>query len=187
MSAPAFALLVEEHWRDVARLARALAGPLDGDDVAQQAWAQALAAYPPAGGLRDPRAWLLVVTSRCATDLHRARTRRPVPVEEVPEVPLDGADPADGELPGADPALWAAVRALPERQRTALALRYVTDLDHAAVARALGTTPGATRRLVSDALAALRRELGARAARAPTGAGRRDDEGREEVGRGARA
>ena len=158
MSAPPFALLVEEHWRDVARLARALAGPVDGDDVAQQAWAQALAAYPPAG-LRNPRAWLLVVTSRCATDVHRARTRRPVPVEEVPEAPLAGADPAESELAGADPALWAAVRALPERQRTALALRYVADADHATVARALGTTPGATRRLVSDALAALRREL----------------------------
>ncbi|GAA2034968.1 hypothetical protein GCM10009756_29460 [Pseudokineococcus marinus] len=176
MSAPPFALLVEEHWRDVARLARALAGPVDGDDVAQQAWAQALAAYPPPGGLRDPRAWLLVVTSRCATDVHRARARRPVPVEEVPEATA-GGDPADGELAGADPAVWAAVRALPERQRTALALRYVVDADHATVARALGTTPGATRRLVSDALAALRRELGAGGHGDELGAGGHGDEG----------
>ncbi|MEJ5943992.1 sigma-70 family RNA polymerase sigma factor [Pseudokineococcus basanitobsidens] len=159
MSAPPFALLVEEHWRDVARLARALAGPVDGDDVAQQAWAQALAAYPPAGPLRDPRAWLLVITSRCATDVHRARARRPTPVEEVPDVPAGGADPALGELAEADPVLWDAVRALPGRQRTALVLRYVADLDHAGVAVALGTTPGATRRLVSDALGALRRAL----------------------------
>lgn len=159
MSAPPFALLVEEHWRDVARLARALAGPVDGDDVAQQAWAQALAAYPPAGPLRDARAWLLVITSRCATDVHRSRARRPTPVEEVPDAPAREPDPALGERAEADPALWAAVRGLPERQRTALALRYVADLDHAGVARALGTTPGATRRLVSDALGALRRAL----------------------------
>ena len=43
---PAFQTLVDAHWRDVARLAHALAGPVDGDDVAQQAWTQALAAYP---------------------------------------------------------------------------------------------------------------------------------------------
>ena len=48
---------------------------------------------------------------------------------------------------------------LPERQRTALALRYVADLEHAEIARVLDTTPTATRRLVSDALASLRRDL----------------------------
>ncbi|GMA86945.1 hypothetical protein GCM10025868_21950 [Angustibacter aerolatus] len=48
------------------------------------------------------------------------------------------------------------MRALPDRQRTAVVLRYVGDLDHAGVAAALGTTPAATRRLVSDALATLR-------------------------------
>lgn len=63
--------------------------------------------------------------------------------------------PADDGL--VDDDLWRRVAALPERQRTAVALRYVVDLDHAAVARALGTTPAATRRLVSDALATLRR------------------------------
>jgi len=58
-----------------------------------------------------------------------------------------------------DGPLWRAVRALPERQRTALALRYLADLDHATVATAMGTTPAATRRLVSDALATLRADL----------------------------
>ncbi len=48
------------------------------------------------------------------------------------------------------------MRALPARQRTALALHYVMDLPHTDVARALGTTAAASRRLVSDALAALR-------------------------------
>ena len=45
MSLPPFQHLVDEHWRDVARLAHGLA-PGHGDDVAQQAWTQALAAYP---------------------------------------------------------------------------------------------------------------------------------------------
>jgi RNA polymerase sigma factor (sigma-70 family) len=158
---PPFQRLVDAHWRDVARLAHALAGPVDGDDVAQQAWTQALAAYPRLRSAANLRGWLLTITARCATDVHRARSRRPVPVGDVAHAhdPPDAAagaalDAVTDRSPG-DP-LWAAVRALPERQRTALALRYVADLDHADIARALGTTPAATRRLVSDALAGLR-------------------------------
>ena len=46
VSLPPFQSLVDAHWRDVARLAHALAGPTHGDDVAQTAWTKALAAYP---------------------------------------------------------------------------------------------------------------------------------------------
>jgi RNA polymerase sigma factor (sigma-70 family) len=166
---PPFQRLVDLHWQDVARLAHALAGPADGDDVAQQAWTQALVAYPRLASDRNLRGWLLTITARCATDVHRGRARRAVPVGELPEhahpagltpsgLTASGADPA-GEDPVVGEPLWRAVRALPERQRTALALRYVCDLDHAAVAGALGTTPAATRRLVSDALATLRGQL----------------------------
>jgi RNA polymerase sigma factor (sigma-70 family) len=153
---PPFQTLVDAHWRDVARLAHALAGQTEGDDVAQQAWAQALAAYP---GLRAPanlRSWLLTITARCAMDSHRSGGRRAVPVPEPAKVvdpPALRADPAEAST---EPELWQAVRRLPERQRLAVALRYVADLDHAQVAVALGTTPGATRRLVSDALRTLR-------------------------------
>ena len=50
----------------------------------------------------------------------------------------------------------AVVEALPPRQREAVVLKYVGDLDHRAVAAALGTSPAMSRRLVSDALATLR-------------------------------
>lgn len=190
VSLPPFQVLVDAHWRDVGRLARALAGPVDGDDVAQRAWERALAAYPSLTDSRNLRGWLLTITARCAVDVHRARARQPVPVEPaaLPDRaggagpggwgrPGGWAAPGDWAAPGGsggpagsggfegldvglpDTALWAAVRALPERQRTAVALRYGLDLDHAEVARVLGTTPAATRRLVSDALAALRQEV----------------------------
>jgi RNA polymerase sigma factor (sigma-70 family) len=153
---PPFQRLVDEHWHAVGRLAHALAGPVDGDDVAQQAWTQALAAYPGLRSGDNLRGWLLTITARCATDLYRARARRPLPVEQRPDGGTT-ADLPDADLP--DDALWAAVRALPERRRTALALRYVADLDHAQIARALSTTPAASRRLVSDALSTLRESL----------------------------
>jgi RNA polymerase sigma factor (sigma-70 family) len=155
---PPFQQLVDAHWRDVARLAHALGGPGEGDDVAQQAWTQALAAYPRLTSAANLRSWLMTITARCAMDSHRSRTRRPFPVEQLPE-PVDSAPGADLPVAQADPQLWERVQTLPARQREAIALRYVADLDHAGVAAAMGTTPAATRRLVSDALAALRNEV----------------------------
>lgn len=153
---PPFQLLVDEHWRDVARLAHALAGPVDGDDVAQRAWEKAFAAYPGIASARNLRGWLLTITARCATDVHRARKPQSPLYDDLP-VTVDGPDTVDWP----DPDLWRAVAQLPERQRVAVTLKYVGDLDHHAVAAALDTTPAASRRLVSDALATLRTKLGA--------------------------
>jgi RNA polymerase sigma factor (sigma-70 family) len=155
MRLPPFQQLVDAHWRDVARLAAALAGPGDGEDAAQRAWLRALEAYPRLRSTRNLRGWLLTITARCAMDAHRARSRRPLPVAAVPDDPA-GSDPPPAV---ADEGLWDAVRRLPERQRRAVALRYVLDLPHAEVARNLGTTQAASRRLVSDALATLRQQL----------------------------
>jgi len=55
-----------------------------------------------------------------------------------------------------DEVLWARVAELPERQRHAVVLKYVVDLDHPSIAKALSTSPTMSRRLVSDALATLR-------------------------------
>lgn len=149
---PAFQTLVDAHWRDVARLAHALAGPVDGDDVAQQAWTQALAAYPRLTHARNLRSWLLTITHRCAMDHHRV-ARRTTPHED-PSLLAQAPTLPPPEAPDGD--LWARVAALPPRQRDAVVLRFVGDLDHRAVAAALGTSPGMSRRLVSDAIATLR-------------------------------
>jgi RNA polymerase sigma factor (sigma-70 family) len=153
---PPFQRLVDEHWRDVARLARGLAGPVDGDDVAQQAWTQAYAAYPRLRSATNLRGWLLTITHRCAMDAHRTRARRPVPTDDDAVL-----ERSVGHLPGledgvSDAGLWSRVALLPERQREAVVLKYVGDLDHPAIARLLGTTPTMSRRLVSDGLKTLR-------------------------------
>jgi len=155
VSLPPFQHLVDAHWRDVARLAHALAGPVDGDDVAQQAWTQALAAYPRLTSTRNLRGWLLTITHRCAMDVHRGRARRAVPHED-PSVLAEA--PALAPPEPDDDGLWARVASLPVRQREAVVLRFVADLDHRHIAEALGTTPTMSRRLVSDALATLRLE-----------------------------
>jgi RNA polymerase sigma factor (sigma-70 family) len=155
---PPFQYLVDAHWRDVSRLAHALAGPIDGDDVAQQAWVQALAAYPKARSSTNLRSWLLTITSHCAMDFHRSRGRRALPAQDVALIgEVSGrllVEGPDRDRP--DEVLWSHVADLPERQLQAVVLKYVVDLDHASIARALGTTPTMSRRLVSDALTTLR-------------------------------
>ena len=158
MTLPPFQQLVDAHWRDVARLAHALAGPVDGDDVAQQAWTQALAAYPRLGSTSNLRGWLLTITSRCAMDVHRSRGRRAVPAPDIAVIgEVSGRALANGpEKDRPDESRWSHVADLPERQRHAVVLKYVVDLDHPSIAKALDTTPTLSRRLVSDGLAALR-------------------------------
>jgi RNA polymerase sigma factor (sigma-70 family) len=57
--------------------------------------------------------------------------------------------------------LWAAVKALPARQRAVLVLRFHEDLTEAEVARLLGLPLGTVKSLGHRALARLRARLGA--------------------------
>lgn len=73
MMLPPFQQLVDEHWRDVARLCAALAAPGEGEDAAQRAWLRALDAYPSLTHARNLRGWLLTIAARAAVDTHRPR------------------------------------------------------------------------------------------------------------------
>ena len=119
---------------------------------------QALAAYPQLRSTSNLRGWLLTITYRCAMDVHRSRGRRAVPAPDIALIgELSGLAVVTGPERGRPyESLWSHVADLPERQRHAVVLKYVADLDHPHIAKALGTTPTMSRRLVSDGLAALR-------------------------------
>jgi DNA-directed RNA polymerase specialized sigma24 family protein len=67
-----------------------------------------------------------------------------------------------GQQTAADDELWARVRGLPEKQRQAVALRFLLDLDYAEVGAAMQTSPEAARRSVFEAMRTLRAERGGR-------------------------
>ena len=67
-----------------------------------------------------------------------------------------GVDGAAPERAAADAQLWARVRELPEKQRLAVAYRFVADLAYREIGEAMGTSEEAARRNVFEGLRALR-------------------------------
>jgi RNA polymerase sigma-70 factor (sigma-E family) len=71
--------------------------------------------------------------------------------------------PVDAEqYDGVRTALWTAVRALPERQRAVVVLRYYEQLSERETADALGVNVGTVKSQASRALATLREHIGDR-------------------------
>lgn len=151
MNLPPFQQLLDAHAVDLHRFCVAQAGPHHGPDCFQEAVIAALRAYPTLTDARNLRGWLFTIAHHKVLDHHRAAARRPVPVAELPD---RSTDPA---LSG-DEGLWAAVARLPDKQRGAIALRYLGDLPYAEIGAVLGCSEAAARQNVRAGLAGLRQE-----------------------------
>ncbi len=147
-----FEKVVAEHGGTVLRVCRALLGSLDADDAWSETFLAALRGYPDLPESANVQAWLVTIAHRKAIDVLRARGRRPVPVGELPEEPTGLGVPGAG-----DGSLWQAVRALPDKQRQAIAYHYVAGLPYAEIARITGGSTEAARRAAADGIKNLRK------------------------------
>jgi RNA polymerase sigma factor (sigma-70 family) len=146
---PPFQSFLDDHREHVYRFLVASVGAQEADDCFQETLLSALRAYPRLRANSNLRAWVLTIAHRKALDSHRARARRPVPVAEV-------ANGASATNDGGDEQLWAAVRELPSKQRSAIVLRFANDLPHADIGRVLGCSEQAARRNVHEGIKKLR-------------------------------
>lgn len=115
------------------------------DEIVQEAFLQLHRRW---GRVDNPVGYLrTIVVNSCRSHLRHRRVveRTPVPPAGVNEL---GAN-----------ELTDALATLPERQRTALALRYFADLPDAEIADALGVRTATVRSLIHRGLAALRKEI----------------------------
>lgn len=158
-----FEAIVREHGAVVLRVCRAVLGPNDAEDAWSETFLAALRAYPDLAPGANVQAWLVMIAKRKAIDSYRAAARRPVLVPELPEPGSggSGAGGTDGRGsqapgPGEHDGLWAALRALPQRQREALAFHHLAGLPFAEVAVLLGGTEAAVRRSAADGMKKLR-------------------------------
>jgi len=152
---PPFQALLDEHSTDLYRFCVATAGWGEADDCFQETWIAALRAYPKLRRADNLRAWLFRIAQNKAIDLHRSRGRRPVPVEAVAE--MAAAEPEAPVLDG-QPELWAALRDLPPKQRTAVFCRTVLGMPYDELAELLESSEDAARHNVFEGLKKLRVE-----------------------------
>jgi RNA polymerase sigma-70 factor (ECF subfamily) len=150
--------LVERHQTELYRYAFAMLGERGAaEDAVQTAFERALAAmgrYPEERlrGMRL-RAWLYRVTLNVLRNALRLNRR------ETPEDPgklSELAGVASGERREETMDVLAALGRLPERQRTAIVLRYLQDLPYAEIAAATGWPEATARTLVRMGLGRLR-------------------------------
>src|SRR5262245_23337163 len=72
--------------------ARMTGSVIDGEDVLQEALTKAIEAFPAAGPLSDPAAWLFRIAHNTALDLHRRRARQDAArSDEDPDMIVDPA------------------------------------------------------------------------------------------------
>jgi RNA polymerase sigma factor (sigma-70 family) len=154
-----FEEVLSEHGSVVMRVCAALLDPPDAEDAWSETFLAALEAYPRLRPGSNVRGWLVTIAHRKAIDILRARARAPLPAAEVPE-PAGGTTdwPAwPASLVDRDPELWAALRALPFKQRGAVAYHYLAGLPYAEVGVLLESSEEAARRSAADGLARLRK------------------------------
>jgi len=149
---PPFEELVEEYGPTVLRVCRAVLAQPDADDAWSETFLAALRAYPDLAEGANIEAWLVTIAHRKAIDVLRAQSRRAVPVAAIAE----GRSATEGWEPS-DDNLWAALRALPIKQRQAVAYHHLAGLPYAEVAALVGGSTDAARRAANDGIRALRR------------------------------
>jgi RNA polymerase sigma factor (sigma-70 family) len=145
-----FEAVVTDHGPAVLRVCRAVVGPIDADDAWSESFLSAMKAYPDLPANANVEAWLVTIAHRKSVDIARARTRRAIPTDEVPERPSATIAERDDEL--AD-----ALARLPDKQKQSVAYHYLAGLPYSDVAAILGGSTEAARRAAADGIATLRR------------------------------
>jgi RNA polymerase sigma factor (sigma-70 family) len=152
VSTQPFEAVVTEHGPVVMRVCRALVGPVDAEDAWAETFLSALKAYPDLRPDSNVRGWLVTIAHRKAIDQLRSTSRAPRPTDALPETPW-----IDNHAIERDTGLWAALAALPDKQRAAVTYHHIAGLPYLEVAALLETSEAAARRGASDGIANLRK------------------------------
>ena len=160
-----FALLVQRHQKMVYNLALGKTGSHhDAEEITQNAFLKAWQGLPQFQGKAAFSSWLYRLTLNAATDFLRQRGRHAKVVSlsdpDLPPIPDQSPTPEERSAAEADrQALWQAIEALPEQQRTILLLREIDGLSYKEIALALDLEEGTVRSRLSRSRKVLRKLL----------------------------
>ncbi len=155
----AYATLVRRHLPSLLAMARRMLGnAAHAEDAAQEAllrlWTHA-ARYDPAKARLST--WLTRIVMNLCLDRLRRRQEAPLPDDFDMPVPPRQEQALQRDQTAA--RVEAALRALPERQRTALVLCHYEEMSMAEAASMMETTVEAVESLLARARRGLKREL----------------------------
>jgi RNA polymerase sigma-70 factor (sigma-E family) len=148
--------LYRRHAPEAVRLAYLLTGDRAlAEDLMQEAFVRVFGRFRD---LRNPDAFGAYLRTTIV-NLSRSHFRR-AKVERA-YVAREASAPGPGDPPdvGAREEMWQALLGLPERQRTAIVLRYYEDLSEAQTADAMRCPAGTVKSLVSRGIERLRQEI----------------------------
>ncbi|MFN2581938.1 MAG: SigE family RNA polymerase sigma factor [Candidatus Dormibacteria bacterium] len=150
--------LYTAHFRALVRLSALLLGdPALAEEVVQDIF---VAMHGKWSRLREPDK-AAAYLRQAVVNRSRSALRRRVVADrhrETTDAPVASAEYAALNTLERETVL-AALRALPQRQREAIVLRYYLDLSEADIAAAMGISPGAVKSHASRGIAALRNVL----------------------------
>lgn len=149
---------MEELYATNAQRAGRLAYFLVGDkelaqDLVQEAFLKVFARW---GNLREPHSFAAYLNRTVVNLAHKTHRRRRIERRYLDQQPRLEAVALERDYETAD-ELWQQLQLLPQRQRTAIVLRYYEDLSDEQAAAAMGCSETAIASLVQRALGALRK------------------------------
>jgi RNA polymerase sigma-70 factor, ECF subfamily len=148
-----FDLFYQEEYSGLVQLAFVLSGSRYGaEDIAQDAL---VAAWKQWRELEQPLAWARRAVANLAVSTIR---RRIAEGRAMVRLAVGHGEPI-AELPEPDTEFWAAVRALPTRQRQMLALYYLGDCSVGEIALTMGCAEGTVRATLHKGRLALAKRL----------------------------
>ena len=150
--------LYSEHYRSLVRLAALLVRDTPtAEEVVQDSF---IAMHGGWQRLRDTEKALAYLRQAVVNRSRSVLRHRTVVDKNLQKAPPDMPSAEHGALVLLErSAVVAALRALPDRQREAIVLRYYADLSEAEIATAMGISRGAVKSHTARAMAALRAAL----------------------------
>ena len=146
--------LLERHAEQIHRICRrVLVDPEDARDATQEALVAVARGIGRYDGRGQFTTWMYRVATNAALDEARRRRRRPEPVDVVPERAVASDDVAKTVTDRM--VVDAALGALAPDYRVTIALREITGLEYAEIARVLDIPIGTVRSRIARARAML--------------------------------
>src|ERR1022692_4964894 len=158
------------YARTVALVTALLGDRHEAQDVAQEAFARALARGSRLGSYELPEAWVRKVAVRIAIDSTR-RVRRAIGLSVKLTAQRQAPEPAPEESLTFSP-LGGALMRLPMREREVLVLHYLADLPVQTIARDCGLPSGTVKARLAAGRRRLERELALQGTGVPDAGGR---------------